>query len=517
MDGVIDTLNGVIWSNWLVYLCLGAGAYFTLTTLFLQIRCIPDMITQLRSGESSEQGISSFQSLMMSLAGRVGVGNIAGVSTAIAFGGPGAVFWMWLVALLGSATSFIECCLAQIYKETDRDTGEYRGGPAYYIEKTYKHTKAAPFMVVYAVIFAVCMILATSYFLPGIQANGVAAAVNNAWGIDVKISAAVMAVLLGVIIIGGVKRIANFASMVVPFMAGIYIIVAIVVLFANASEIPHVFGTIFRAAFDQEAAFSGMLGAAIMWGVKRGIYSNEAGQGTGPQSAAAAEVSHPAKQGFVQAFAVYVDTLFVCSATAFIIISTDMYKVFEGQSEDGALRYAGSLPDGVPVGPGYVQEGLNSFAAGLGPSFIALAIMFFAFTTVLAYYYMSETNFAYLNRWVKNEGARRAIIWLLRGLILVAVFVGATTTPGTAWALGDIGVGATAWLNIVAILFLQAPALKCLWDYRRQKKAGLDPQFDPEALGIRNADFWVERKDHMIEEGTWPGVEGKVVTMTHNI
>lgn len=181
MDGVIDTLNGVIWSNWLVYLCLGAGAYFTLVTLFLRIRCIPDMITQLKSGESSEQGISSFQSLMMSLAGRVGVGNIAGVSTAIAFGGPGAVFWMWLVALLGSATSFIECCLAQIYKETDRDTGEYRGGPAYYIEKTYKHTKAAPFMVVYAVIFAVCMLLATSYFLPGIQANGVAAAVDNAW------------------------------------------------------------------------------------------------------------------------------------------------------------------------------------------------------------------------------------------------------------------------------------------------------------------------------------------------
>ncbi|MGV0434658.1 alanine/glycine:cation symporter family protein [Corynebacterium ureicelerivorans] len=517
MDGVIETLNSVIWSNWLVYLCLGAGAYFTLVTLFLQIRCIPDMITQLKSGESSEQGISSFQSLMMSLAGRVGVGNIAGVSTAIAFGGPGAVFWMWLVALLGSATSFVECCLAQIYKETDRDTGEYRGGPAYYIEKTYKHTKAAPFMVVYAIIFAVCMLLATSYFLPGIQANGVAAAVDNAWGINIWVSATIMTVLLAFIIIGGIKRIANFASMVVPFMAGIYIIIAIVVLFANASQIPEVFGTIIRAAFDREAAFSGMLGAAIMWGVKRGIYSNEAGQGTGPQSAAAAEVSHPAKQGFVQAFAVYIDTLFVCSATAFMIISTDMYKVFEGQSEDGAVVYDGSLPDGIPVGPGYVQEGLNSFSAGLGPSFIALAIMFFAFTTVLAYYYMAETNFAYLNRWVKSEGARKAIIWLLRALILVAVFVGATTTPGTAWALGDIGVGATAWLNIVAILFLQVPALKCLWDYRRQKKAGVDPQFDPEALGIRNADFWVERKNRMIEEGTWPGVEGKVVTTTRNI
>lgn len=278
MEGFIDTLNGVIWSNWLVFLCLGAGAYFTLATLFLQIRCIPDMLRQLKSGEKSEQGISSFQSLMISLAGRVGVGNIAGVATAIAFGGPGAVFWMWLVALLGSATSFVECCLAQIYKETDRDTGEYRGGPAYYIEKTYKHTAARPFMLVYAIVFAVSMLLATAYFLPGIQANGVAAAVQNAWGVNVWISAGLMAGILAFIIIGGVKRIANFASMVVPFMALIYIIIAIVVLFANASEIPGVFGTIVRSAFDKEAAFSGMLGAAIMWGVKRGIYSNESGQ-----------------------------------------------------------------------------------------------------------------------------------------------------------------------------------------------------------------------------------------------
>ena len=249
--------------------------------------------------------------------------------------------------------------------------------------------------------------------------------------------------------------------------------------------------------------FSGMLGAAILWGVKRGIYSNEAGQGTGPQSAAAAEVSHPAKQGFVQAFAVYVDTLFVCSATAFIIISTDMYKVFDGQSEDGPVRYAGSLPDGVEVGPGFVQEGLNTLAPGIGPSFVAIAIMFFAFTTVLAYYYLAEVNFTYLNRWVNNETARRVIIWVLRVLILISVYIGATSTPGAAWALGDIGVGATAWLNILAILVIQGPALKCLWDYRRQKKAGLDPQFDPEALGIKGADFWVKRKADMVAAGTW--------------
>lgn len=505
MEALISRLDGIIWSPALVFLCLGAGVYFTVVTMFVQVRGLPDMIKQLSRGEKSEAGISSFQSLMISLANRVGVGNIAGVATAIALGGPGAVFWMWIVAFLGAATSFIECTLAQIYKEKDRDTGEYRGGPAYFIEKAYAHTGARGFAKFYAIFFAICMILATSYFLPGIQANGVAAAVDNAWGVNIYISAAVMALLLAAIIIGGIKRIATFASLVVPFMAVIYIVVAIVVMIVNASDIPHVFGLIFSSAFGRDEMFGGMIGAAIMWGVKRGIYSNEAGQGTGPQHAAAAEVSHPAKQGFVQAFAVYVDTLFVCSATAFIIISTDMYKVFEGQSVDGALIYDGSLADGIPVGPGYVQEGLNTFVGGLGPSFVALAIMFFAFTTVLAYYYLAEVNFTYLNRWVKNEGTRRAIIWVLRVLIVVSVFIGATTTPGTAWALGDIGVGATAWLNIVAILFLQVPALKALRDYSRQKKAGLDPQFDPEAIGIQNADFWVERKAQMLADGTWTG------------
>ena len=494
MANFLDALNTVIWSPVLVFLCLGAGIYFTVVTRGLQVRCIPDMLKQIVNGERSADGVSSFQSLMVSLSGRVGVGNIAGVATAIAFGGPGAVFWMWAVALLGSSTSFIESTLAQIYKEKDQDTGEYRGGPAYYIEKAYKHTKAAPFMVVYGIVFAVAMILATSYFLPAIQANAVAAAADTAWGINSTWAAVVLAGILAIIIIGGVKRIATFATIVVPFMAVIYIVISVVVMCMNFSQIPEVFGLIFRSAFNMEAGFSGMLGAAIMWGVKRGIYSNEAGQGTGPQSAAAAEVSHPAKQGFVQSFAVYVDTLFVCSATAFMVISTDMYTVFRGSSEDGEVVYNGSLPDRVEVGPGYVQSGLDSVFAGWGPTFIAVSIAFFAFTTVLAYYYMSEVNLTYFNRWVRSRTARRGLIWVLRALIIVSVVVGATTTPGAAWALGDIGVGTTAWLNIIAILFLQVPALKALKDYEKQKKAGKDPQFDPEALGIKNADFWVERK-----------------------
>ncbi|MDY3127655.1 MAG: alanine/glycine:cation symporter family protein [Corynebacterium sp.] len=495
MDTFLEWLNGVIWSPALVFLCLAAGLYFTIVTKALQIRCVPDMVSQIRDGEKSEHGVSSFQSLMISLAGRVGVGNIAGVATAIAFGGPGAVFWMWAMAFLGSATSFVECALGQVYKEQDPDTGEYRGGPAFYIEKAYKHTKAAPFMLVYGILFAVTMVLAMSYFMPGIQANGVAAAAENAWGVDVKWSGIAIAVILGIIIIGGIKRIAIFASMVVPFMAAAYILFALIIFFANYSQIPEVFSLIFTSAFDLNAGFGGMLGAAIMWGVRRGIYSNEAGQGTGPQSAAAAEVSHPAKQGFVQAFAVYIDTMFVCTATAFIILSTDMYRVFRGASEDGEVVYSGAhLPADVAVGPGYVQAGMDAHFAGFGPTFVAIAIAFFAFTTILAYYYMAEVNLAYFNRWIKNSVTRRALIWILRILVIISVLIGANIHPGAAWVLGDIGVGATAWLNVIGILIIQVPALKVLKDYTEQKKAGKDPQFDPEALGIHNADFWVERK-----------------------
>ncbi|MBG9359347.1 alanine:cation symporter family protein [Corynebacterium diphtheriae bv. mitis] len=490
MNTLIETLNSIIWSPFLVFLCLGAGLYFTIATKCVQVTGLPDMLRQLRAGEKSANGVSSFQSLMMSLAGRVGVGNIAGVATAIAFGGPGAVFWMWAVAFLGAATSFIECTLAQIYKERDQDTGEYRGGPAYYIEKSLKHTKAAPFMLFYAIAFAVVMIFSTSYFMPGVQANGVASAMHNAWNLDVRIVGASLTVLLALIIFGGVKRIAWFASLVVPFMAVVYIIIALVVLFMHFDQIPHVFGTIFSSAFNANATFSGLLGSAIMWGVRRGIYSNEAGQGLNPQAAAAAAVSHPAKQGFAQAFAVYVDTLFVCSATAFIIISTDMYRVFEGGTEDSPVRYAGSLPSNTPVGPGFVQQGLDSVASGVGPSFIGVAILFFGFTTILSYYYISETNFTYLMRWISNATARRATIFGLRCLMLVSVWIGAVSTPGAAWALGDIGAGATAWLNVIAILILQVPAIKCLRDYNEQKKSGLDPQFDPAAVGIKNAEFW---------------------------
>lgn len=477
MDDIVNTLNNLIWSKALIALCLGAGLYFSIRTRFMQVRGFGEMLRLMHHNAASDSGVSSFQALAMSLSGRVGIGNIAGVATAIAYGGPGAVFWMWMTAFLGASTSYIECTLAQIYKEKDAE-GQYRGGPAYYIEKAMGQRW-------YALLFAVATVIACGLLLPGVQANGIANSLHTAWGVAPNVSAAGVAVALGFIIFGGVRRIASFAELVVPFMALAYILVALVIMFLNAHKVPEVIALIFSSAFGMEAAFGAVLGLAVEWGVKRGIYSNEAGQGTGPHSAAAAEVSHPAQQGYVQAFSIYVDTLLVCTATAFIILSTGMYNVV---APAGGM-IASALP-GIAPGPGFAQAAVESSLPGYGAGFVALAILFFAFTTIVAYYYMAETNLAYLNRQVQ----RPWMVLALRLAIIAAVVYGTVRSASTAWALGDIGVGLMAWLNIIAILILQKPALLALRDYEAQKKAGKKPGFDPQALGIRNALFWQGRK-----------------------
>ncbi len=493
MVSIIDLVNSIIWSKALIFMCLAAGLYFTLRTGFMQVRGFVEMVRLTVGGQKSDAGVSSFQALAMSMAGRIGIGNIAGVATAIAFGGPGAVFWMWVMGFLGASTSFVECTLAQIYKVKDAE-GRYRGGPAYYIEKALG-------VKWYALLFAISTIVATGFLMPGVQANAIADSVVNAclgtslcgpldgqWlglperdalklGIGI-----VVALLLAVIIFGGVKRIANFAEVVVPFMAIGYILMALAVMALNAERVPGMFGLIFSSAFGTHAAFGAMLGLAVEWGVKRGIYANEAGQGTGPHAAAAAEVSHPAKQGYVQAFAIYFDTMMVCTATAFLILATGMYNV---QAPDGGAALHSGLV-GVEAGAGYAQAAVESVLPGWGSGFVAVAMFFFAFTTIMAYYYMSETNLSYID----GDRRRPLLVLLLRLGILVMVVFGAFHNASQAWALGDIGVGLMAWLNIIAILILHKPAMLALRDYERQKKLGLDPTFDPQSLGIKNADFW---------------------------
>ncbi|MCM3625661.1 alanine:cation symporter family protein [Brevibacillus borstelensis] len=484
MEAFVNWLNGIIWSQGLIYLCLGAGLFYSLATRFMQVRHIKDMIKLMFDGKSSEAGVSSFQALSMALSGRVGTGNIAGVATAIAYGGPGAVFWMWLIAFLGAGSGFVEATLGQVYK-TKQD-GQFRGGPAYYIEKGLK-------MKWYAVLFAIVTVFATGMLLPGVQANSIAAGMENAFGIHPAITGIFLIAVLAFIIFGGVKRIASVAQIVVPFMALGYILVALLIVILNISQLPAVLSLIFSSAFGADAAFGGIIGSAIAWGVKRGIYSNEAGQGTAPHAAAAAEVSHPAKQGLVQAFSVYVDTLFVCTATAFMILFTGMYNV----TPEGAPAIVNNLGD-VEPGPVYTQQAVESVLPGFGAPFVAIALLFFAFTTIMAYYYMAETNLAYLNRTVKRVWSDYA----LKIVILGVVFYGSVKSASLAWTLGDIGVGSMAWLNVIAILLLTKPALKVLKDYEDQKKQGKDPVFDPVKLGIKDADFW--EKEYKYHDASEP-------------
>jgi len=472
----IDVANGIIWSNALVYLLLGVGVYFSLRTRFLQVRHIKNMVRLLFGSTSSDKGISSFQAFALAISGRVGTGNIAGVATAIALGGPGAVFWMWAIAFLGASSAFVEATLAQIYK-IERD-GEYRGGPQYFIERGLG-------MKWYAVLFAVSTIIAMGLFLPGIQSNAIGSSIQTAFGVTPYITGIIVAGLLGVIIFGGVKRLGRVAEMIVPFMAGAYILVAVIIVVMNISEVPRVFSLIIGSAFGAQQAFSGIVGAAVSWGVKRGIYSNEAGQGTGPMAAAAAEVDHPVQQGLVQAFSVYIDTLFVCSATAFMIIISGMYNV-----ENPAGGYLVENLPGVEIGPGYTQAAVDAYIPGFGPAFVAIALFFFAFSTLMAYYYFAETSVAYLF----NKGkTRHTAITITRLFLMFSVFYGTIQTAGEVWGLGDVGVGAMAWLNVIAIIILQKPAFLALKDYEDQKAAGVEsPKFNPEKLGIKNADIWME-------------------------
>ncbi len=487
MQEIIATINGLVWSPALIYLCLGAGLFFSVLTRFVQVRLFREMLHLLFSSKESDRGISSFQALAVSLSGRVGTGNIAGVAAAIGFGGPGAVFWMWVVAFLGASTAYIEAALGQIYKETDE--GQYRGGPAYYIEKAMGQKW-------YAWIFAIATIIAVGVLLPGVQSNSIGNAAQLAIGgestvqffgdavpMTKMVTAVVVVSILGYIIFGGVKRIAHVTQVVVPFMALGYIIMALGIIAFHIGDLPDILAMIVGDAFTPMAG----VGAAIGWGVKRGVYSNEAGQGTAPHAAAASEVQHPAQQGLVQAFSVYVDTLFVCSATAFMILITDQYYV-AGVDVSVSGGLLGS--DVIIASPAFTQLALESVMGGFGKVFVAIALFFFAFTTLLAYYYIAETNVAYIRRTFSFPYE----ITLLKLVLMGSVFYGTIRNADLAWAMGDIGVGLMAWLNIIGILilfFMGSPALRALKDYEKQRKEGVEKYtFDPKKLGIKNADFW---------------------------
>ena len=480
MEQIIQTISGYVWSPPLVAICLLAGLYFSIGTRFVQVRRFREMARLLFSTDHSQKtGITSFQAFSMALSGRVGTGNIVGVATAIGYGGPGAIVWMWIIAFLGAGSAFSEATLSQMYKEEHK--GQFRGGPAYYIEKGLKSKWLA-------VVFAVCAVLAAGFFMPPVQSNGIAMSFANTFHINPAIVGGAVAVLIGLVVMGGVNRIANVAQIVAPFMAVLYVLLAIIVLICNAKVVPSVFMDMIRSAFGMNQALGGILGATIAWGVKRGIYSNEAGQGTGAIVAGAAKVSHPVKQGLVQAFSVYIDTLLVCTATAVMILACKTYNVFDAS---GNILIAAK---GVKLGAPDVSYTTAALATLLGKHaggvIVSVALFFFAFTTIMAYYYYAETNLVYLFGKGKLE---HVLIWVLRIGVVGMVFFGSLHEAKAMWDLGDIGVGTMAWVNIIAILLLSPKAFKALKSYERQKKEGKDPVFDPKEIGVKGADFWESR------------------------
>ena len=456
MKDFVNAINNVIWSPALVVLLVCAGLYFSVGTRFVQIRKIGTMLKLLKPSRKKSEGISSFEAFCMTLSGRVGTGNIVGVATAIAVGGPGSVFWMWIVALLGAATAFVESTLAQIYKF--KFQGIWRGGPFSYIRQGLNCKWLAA-------IFAIVTILGSGLLCATVQANGVAGAMDNSFHIGPAWGGIFIAVLCGAVVIGGAKRIAKVASIVTPFMALGYILVTLVVLVFNWRGVPAAFASIFSNAFGINPICGGIVGSAISMGVKRGLFSNEAGQGTGAIPSASAEVDHPAEQGIAQAFSVYIDTLLVCTGTALMILTTGCFNVIDQAS--GELLVA-NMPELGNNYVAYTQSAADTVFTGFGGPFVCISLIFFVFTTLMAYYFYSESSLIYLCR-KKKESTTKLVINIFKVLFLAAIIFGALNEADLVWTLADIGVGTMAWINVITILILSPKAFKALRDYEKKQ------------------------------------------------
>ena len=452
LEKIVSQINSLVWNPGLVVLLIAAGLYFSFRTRFVQVRRFRTMLRSLFGKKAEGKGISSFQAFCIALSGRVGTGNIVGVATAIAFGGPGAVFWMWVVAFFGASTAFVESTLAQMY-QFKHESG-YRGGPFSFIEKGLGQRWLS-------IAFAIITVLACGVFLTTVQSNGVSSAMSNAFPVNPLTSGIALAVLLGIVVVGGVKRIAIVASFITPFMALGYIILALVVIGCHIQDVPAVFGAIFKGAFGLNPVCGGIIGSTIAMGVKRGIFSNEAGQGTGAIVSAATAVDHPAKQGLAQAFSVYVDTLLVCTATALMILTSGTYNILDG---NGNLLFGGAPQLGNNY-VGYTQSAVDTVFAGFGSQFVSVAMVFFAFTTLMAYYFYAETSVIYLFKGKKGE---KAVIRALQFLMLGAVVFGAVREADVVWQLGDIGVGLMAWVTVISILILCPKAIQALKDFEKK-------------------------------------------------
>ncbi|BCA31531.1 alanine/glycine:cation symporter family protein [Metapseudomonas otitidis] len=446
---MLEALNDFLSGKLLIVLIVGLGGYFTLRSRFVQFRHFGHMFSVFKESIRGQAGqLSSFQALMLSLAGRVGAGNIAGVGIAVTLGGPGAVFWMWVTALVGMSSSFFECTLAQVYKRADGD-GLYRGGPSYYIE----HGLKLRWM---AVTFAVLLLVTYGFAFNGLQSFTVTHSLENAFGLPVQYTGIGLAVLLGLVFIGGIKRIAAVSDLLVPVKTLAYIGVTLYVIATQIELVPGMLVTIVKSAFGLEPAFAGLLGSAIVMGVKRGVFANEAGLGSAPNVAAVAAVKHPAAQGVVQAFSVFLDTFVICTCTALLILLSGFYTPgFEG--------------DGIVL----TQNSLAAVVGDWGRIFVSVALSLFVFTCILYNYYLGENALQFL------AGRSRAALLTYRGLVLALICWGSMQNLGTVFAFADITMTCLAFVNLLALALLIKVGLRVMRDYDEQRKAGIDqPVFD---------------------------------------
>jgi alanine or glycine:cation symporter, AGCS family len=469
LESSIGLMNNLLWAYVLIALLVISGLFFSFKLKFVQFRYFFEMFRILGdkasvSVDGKKKGISSFQAFCISAASRVGTGNIAGVATAIAAGGPGAVFWMWMIAFLGGASSFIESTLAQIYKVKDKDG--FRGGPAYYMEKGLNKRWMG---VIFAVIITFCFGLVFN----SVQSNTISIAFNDSFGLRKLTIGLVLAGLTAIIIFGGVKRVANASAIIVPVMASLYLILAFVVVIMNISAVPAVFSLIIKNAFGIDQVIGGGIGSAIMMGIKRGLFSNEAGMGSAPNAAATADVSHPVKQGLIQTLGVFVDTILVCSATAFIILLSSAYTTPE--------------LTGIQLTQTALSEHIGSWAT----MFLAVAIFLFAFSSIIGNYYYGETNIEF----IKNSSIA---IFVYRIAVILMVLFGSVAELAIVWSLADLTMGLMAIINIVAIFLLSRIAMAALKDYMDQRKQGKDPVFYSDSIpGLKGVETW--EKKHVID------------------
>ena len=462
MNDILTKLNDFMYTYVLIIMLVAVGVYFTIRTRGVQIRLLKDGIKSLMEKNTEEENgkkkVSSFQALMISTASRVGTGNIAGIATAIAAGGPGAVFWMWLMAVIGGASAFAESTLAQVYKV--KENGEFRGGPSYYMERALGKRWMG-------VLFSVLLIICFAYGFNGLQSYNMSSALeyyipNYTESIWPMIVGLVLAAATAVVIWGGSHRIGVITSVIVPIMAISYILIGIVTMIMNVSELPKVFALIFENAFDFQAMAGGLAGSAVVIGIKRGLFSNEAGMGSAPNASASADVAHPVNQGLVQTISVFIDTLLICSSTAMLLLVSGV----EGKS--GAL-------DGIP----YVQAAISSNVGQWGIHFITFSIFAFAFSSLVGNYFYAESNILF----IKNN---KTLLFVFRITCIVAIFLGAQADFSLVWNLADVTMGLMAIVNIIAIFLLSGTVVKVLNDYEKQKKQWIKPVFHEKNVGIKN-------------------------------